>query len=416
MSLALALIVAAAALQPTRLILKAFAASAGHAVLAVRNGRGPLPTPVPAALPTPPALSGVVTTQTAEPTGPGVFFDCRSSATQAGTLAAPYRALDRLGTLSAGDHVYLRRGCSWPGALRVQGAGTASRPIVVEPYGSGVAPVLTGHGVSSRDGVVQVLAHFARVTGLHLIGAAGAAIDVTAPDATIEGIEIENAALGVQVSGPRAMVRRVYTHDLHMLVNTPGGTDDSGAVGYDVEASDVTIADSFCVNCRAKSYDFGWDGGFVEVWNDGDRLRVTGNTAVNTQGFLELGGNRRDASAVDIVVEGNLIENSHGGIWIHGDGEFAITTRAVLFDGNRLRSFTRDDVFGGDLRALVVQDNDVATPGAVSTSGPPGRHGQNRFYVQRPDDVGFALGPGESRSAYAQYPTDLPTRWLRTVR
>ena len=129
-------------------------------------------------------------------------------------------------------------------------------------------------------------------------------------------------------------------HDLHMYNNTPGGDDDSGAVGFDVEADDATIAFTSCTHCRAPSYDYGHDGGFVDIWRHGNRLQLVDNTGSDIQGFLEIGGLGGTDSAYDVIATGNVITDTHTGVWVHGDGTFAIATGNITLDGN---TFTTTD-------------------------------------------------------------------------
>jgi len=311
-----------------------------------------------------------------------------------GSTSRPLRSLQALARrLPANASVYLRRGCSWDGGLwiRRSAAGTT-----VQPYGDGPAPVLTGTDVSRARGVVVVNAARVTLTGLHVRDAAGTGVEIRDTDARVDGLEIERVAFGVTIKGARAVVSRTRAHDLHMFTNTPGGSDDAGAVGFDVQADDVTIRNSSCVNCRARSHDFGHDGGFVEVFNHGDRLRVVGNTSRNTQGFLEVGGVVEDGSAHDIVIERNTISEAHGGVWVHRDDEFTIPARNIALVENTLTSVSGETLFGGRVSALVLRDNVIVTPNHVSHFGPPALHTGNRYHLTRRDRLGFHPDPTET--------------------
>ena len=47
----------------------------------------------------------------------------------------------------------------------------------------------------------------------------------------IQDIEATNVGRGIIISGQYNLITRNYVHDLHMVVNTPGGNDDWGAQG-----------------------------------------------------------------------------------------------------------------------------------------------------------------------------------------
>ena len=66
-------------------------------------------------------------------------------------------------------------------------------------------------------------------------------------------------------------------------------SNDYGAVCFWVQAGNNEISYNRGINCRASSYDFGYDGGFVEVWENGDNSYIHHNYAQNTNGFFELG-------------------------------------------------------------------------------------------------------------------------------
>src|SRR6185436_2060000 len=122
---------------------------------------------------------------------------------------------------------------------------------------------------------------------------------------------------------PDNMITHSYAHDLRMVVNTPGGQDDYGAVGFVVSAPRNEISYDRCVNCRASSYDYGTDGGFAEILNQGDGTSIHHNYSWNTAGFLEIGA-RNGGSARGVRVYYNEIRDSSG-LCLHTAGNFAIT-------------------------------------------------------------------------------------------
>jgi hypothetical protein len=287
----------------------------------------------------------------------GRYVDCTAGDdAAAGTARQPWRSLNPLSRpVPAGTAVHLKRGCSWDGGLTLAASGSGAATLGA--YASGKAPVISGTGLSRGRGVLQLVSPRTTVTGIHLTHAPGFGVNVTGDHATLEGVEIDDVGVGMQISAPFATVTGSAIHDLHMYNNTPGGDDDSGAIGFGVSADDVTIATTSCTNCRAPSYDYGYDGGFVDIWRQGNRLKLVDNVATNVQGFLEVGGMGGNDSAYDIVVTGNKVTRTYGGIWVHGDGTFSIRTGNIKVSGNTFVLADGTPVFGGTTSALVLGSN-----------------------------------------------------------
>lgn len=386
----------------------------GGAVGAVRlaggssgTSNGPVARPVTSADPSLGAASSPAASPSAsapaEPlvaTGRRVYVDCRSGDDGGdGSSTRPWRSLDPARQLDNDTAVFLRRGCSWDGGLKL----VADR-ISLGAYGSGDAPVITGVGLDRQFPVLDVESDGAMLSGLQVRRGAAVGVEIAAPDVRVDDLELSDVAFGISVKGPRATINRTRAHDLHMLVNTPGGSDDTGAVGFDVQADDVTITGSSCTNCRAPSYDFGYDGGFAEIYNHGNRLKLLGNTATNVQGILEIGGTAKDGSADQVLVQGNTFRETYGGVWIHRGDEFSIPVGRVTLQGNTIANTHKGIIMGGGVGSLVVQDNTIAVPGQVSTGGAPGTHTGNHYYLSRDNLLGFRPDPSETVDAFDAYP------------
>lgn len=330
-----------------------------------------------------------------------VFVDCgRGDDAGGGSATAPVRSLGRATArpLTAGTTLWLARGCAWPGPVVLRGDGTASAPIALAAYGTGPAPVITGASLKAEQGVVQLAGAYQWVVGVHVTGAPGPGVSVAGVYGAVTDTEIDNVGTGVRFAARFGVAERVDVHDLRMVVNTPGGDDDYGAVGFDVRAADVRIGHSRCTNCRAASLDYGHDGGFVEVWNYGDRLSVHDSVGENTNGVLEIGGDAPDASARDVTLRSNRFGSAHGGVWVHVGDRFAIPVANLLLTANILASDSPADpeVLGGDLRQVHLRGNVVATLTRVSTSGAPASHRCNSYRVDGPASVGYPLDRTET--------------------
>jgi hypothetical protein len=347
-------------------------------------------------------LTPVVAAVPVTASGPALYVDCAvGQDTAAGNASHPWNSLRPLQAgIPAGATVYLRRGCTWNGPVVIASSGatqpSAASPILVTGFGIGAAPTVDGAGLGRDLGVVTVTSPFVTLAGLHVTGAAGPGFVLNGAHDSIVGSEIDRVAVGVRIMAPFGFVSSTAIHDLHMLVNTPGGDDDSGAIGFDIEADDATVWRSSCTHCRAASYDYGYDGGFADVFNSGSRLHLLENTANDVEGFLELGAARPTARADDVVVQGNTVTDTHGALWVHGSGTFTIGTARMLWNANTVRSTDSKALLGGDLRALTLTDNLFAAAGRVIESSAPAVHTGNRYLLTGGAVVGFALGAGET--------------------
>jgi len=317
-----------------------------------------------------------------------------------GTRTAPVRTIHHaLATrLAPGDTVWLAKGCAWEGQVTVRGDGTAARPITIAAYGTGAAPSITGSSLSMDRSVVQLTGSYQSMSGVRVSHGAGIGISLNGGHDAVTDTEIADVGIGVRFRGRFGLANTVNVHDLHMVVDTAGGDDDYGAVGYDVEATDAEVSTSRCTNCRAPSHDFGYDGGFVEVWNHGDRLFVHDCTGDNTSGVLEIGGDAPDGSARNVTLARDVFRSAHGGLWIHSGDHFSIAVSKLLLDRSSIDDTSTADpqILGGDLTNLTVRNSSLRTPGQVSWSGSPSSHGCNRYFVPSAAAIGFPVNGSES--------------------
>lgn len=147
---------------------------------------------------------------------------------------------------------------------------------------------------------------------------------------TIKNANISNAGIGVQFNGSRCVLQSSYIHKLRMIVNTVGGYDDYGANGIVVGSPNCSVVNNIFDSCRAKSYDFGYDGGAVEVFGTNvDSLIVQGNVAMNSEGFIEFGASGGGHSN-GVSIQSNILTNNGRVVWCNSTGQFAITVTGII--------------------------------------------------------------------------------------
>ena len=144
--------------------------------------------------------------------------------------------------------------------------------------------------------------------------------------------EVTSSGTGIEVQGRYSLVKGNYLHDLKMVVNTSGGIDDYGATGVLIENSRNEACYNRMVNCRAMSYDFGTDGGVVDLYADCDSCSIHHNIGINCDGFLEVGGGSTRYTAISY----NISINNGPFAEIHLAGTFASVVQDLRIDNNTI--------------------------------------------------------------------------------
>lgn len=235
------------------------------------------------------------------------FVDSRTGddAADGSSPASAWRTLARAArSLSPGVRLSLARGATWTEPLDIGASGTSEDPVIVDAYGTGTPPRITG--VST---CVAVLGSWVTVRGLHADGCSWAGVSVAGTDVRLEASTITGNAAGVylQSTARRAVVvRNRITDNNRMSVLTPEPGGDSGAFGVLVHGDDNDIGWNHIEGSDAFSFDYGRDGAAVEIV--GGRANVVHhNVAVDNDAFAELGGARAGGNSfVRNVVRSSL--------------------------------------------------------------------------------------------------------------
>jgi hypothetical protein len=234
--------------------------------------------------------------------------------------------------------IHLRRGSFWNNGLVIDDSGSANRPVTLTTYGQGHRPIITNPGSPSNwTKGIEIDANWVVVEGLLIrnVYDAGIHIENGANHNVIRNVEITDAGGGVGIDGQHNLVTRCYIHDLHMIVNTPGGNDDYGAVGVWLFNSNNEVSYNRFENCKAPSYDYGEDGGAVEWWCQGKTIKggyVHHNYSTGNNGFFEVGSNK--GMVMDAVVAYNV---SHNDDWLGlfgTSGSFATRLKGFRIENN----------------------------------------------------------------------------------
>lgn len=222
------------------------------------------------------------------------------------TQNRPWKTLDRLDnlTLPAGTTVHLRSATTHRGSLSVVSSGTKGKPIRVQPYGAGAAPILTGTDCLVLTG------SYIEVRGVHTTDCGRAGIQVEGDNNTVIEVESSRNVAGVWVrpGADGTLVTSSWIHDNNLMApNTPGDDDDYGAFGVEVNGNNTRVVDNRFAGHIAISADYGRDGAAIEVFQARNTL-MKGNTSTDDLAFTELGGH----TSTKTRVIGNTVASNLG--------------------------------------------------------------------------------------------------------
>jgi hypothetical protein len=216
----------------------------------------------------------------------------------------------------------------------------------------------------------------------------------------VQNMEVTRAGIGIYIYGQYNRITGNYVHDMHMVNNTPGGTDDYGAVAIGMESSYNEIAYNRLVNCIASSYDFGVDGGAVEWFRNADNNYVHHNFASGNDGFLEVGG----GSARNTIVSYNVSFNNRRFSSIQLSGAKGSLVENFRIENNTIVEPAADEkrweVFAFDgyptANTVILRNNIVYADWFNLIANQPGfTHDHNLYTLKGGTRLGFNLGPGE---------------------
>jgi hypothetical protein len=333
--------------------------------------------------------------------------DTGGSDSNSGTSSTdPWKSLGKVNSTAfqPGDAINFKRGSVWTGNLQIKRSGTSGSPIAYQAYGTGTAPQIRNPGVKYGH-AVDVTGNYNVVQDLLLTDAheAGVMIHKNTAQNVVQRNEITRTGTGVTVSGQSNLLTGNYVHDLTMIVNDSADDNDYGAVCFWLQAPNNEVSYNRGINCRALSADYGYDGGFVEVWQSGDNSYIHHNYAQNTDGFFELGASA-GGSAQNIRVAYNVFNNTNGGICFHQEiGHFGMSVANFKFDNNTYVATAIDNPgyrvldCASDYSMIQMRNNIFYSNLQIANNG-NFTHSNNLYYMVNMvsgSGVGFSLGTGE---------------------
>ncbi len=279
--------------------------------------------------------------------------------TQAQNVNTPWATLSKVqssnSTLVAGDSVLFKRGDKFTGTLLVQ----SRTKIYFGAYGVGENPLFWGNGSvisvmfrirNSVDVVFENLdvsdttISFSDRTTQAKIQIVFI-VESSSSNITIKKIKMERVGYGVYITSTSRgqTIDSCEISNLRMIRNTPrtvNPDDDYGGVPIQISSRNNVITNNYFHDCWSQSYDYGYDGGGIEFFEEGDTIMnniVAYNTFYDNNGSFEHGSNN-DGIANNPIINNkfyyNKIINCSSLFYINNNGQYKTSARNLQFYNN----------------------------------------------------------------------------------
>ncbi len=341
------------------------------------------------------------------------YVDCNAANDNGdGTSGTPYKTLKRFtgrgadGTqvnLSAGENLYLNRGCNFTGYnIKADWTGTSESPITIGAYGTGAQPILW-LDYPDTSTAIEVIGTYITIENLKLTADQstlphgteaeggftlcpdmafgyfyGVKVGTTSHHITIQNSTITQFSRGINVQVNEADAS-VTPHHLTIIYNdisenTAAANDIvpqqslNGAKAIDIKGNDNIVAYNFMkdnkANCPPESGMI--ESNAIEVY-DAKRNVIHHNVSIGNRVFSEIGGKTDDLdfNSEDIVFAYNVVSTDQDKarfIVIHGKNiTFGPTLGVRLYNNTYYSSSTNDSqgisCSGCDTDVLIMRNN-----------------------------------------------------------
>jgi hypothetical protein len=276
--------------------------------------------------------------------------------TQAQSQLTPWQTLSKVqSNVANGDSVLFAKGSKFAGTLTLNSKSN----IYFGVYGTGADPLFWGNGAT-----ISVLIRLNSCTNLTFYGWNISDTTISFTDRTVQA-KIQNV-FALYSSSTGIVIRKCNMDrigygayfppfcdkntmdscsigNLRMIRNTPTSVnpdDDYGGVPIQLSSKNNTVTNNYFHDCYAVSYDYGYDGGGVEFFEEGSVIEnniIAYNTFYDCNGTFEFGSNN-DGIANNIIQNNkiyyNKIINSSSLTYINNNGQYRTNVRNLQFYNN----------------------------------------------------------------------------------
>jgi hypothetical protein len=278
---------------------------------------------------------------------------------QAQNPSTPWASLSKvqssLSSLGANDSILFMRGNSFNGTLRMFGKNN----MYFGAYGTGNSPLFWGTGA-----VIPVMFRLTTCSNITFEGLEISDTTISFTDRTTQAkiqvvfifetnsqnnrvlnCKMDRIGYGLYIT-PRSNGQTMQFCDisnLRMIKNTPttvNPDDDYGGVPVQISSRNNRILNNFFHDCYAVSYDYKFDGGGIEFFEEGDTISgntIMYNTFYDNNGTLEHGSNS-DGIANNPIQNNtfayNRIINCSGLFYINNRGQYMTRVKNLMVYNN----------------------------------------------------------------------------------
>ncbi len=329
--------------------------------------------------------------------------------------SSPWKSLNPVHAkrFQPGDIVNFACGSSWTKAtwesvLLIDESGTSENPITFRSYGEGEMPWFANDGQWNKG--IKITGDYIIVENLMVKNTGHACINIAkgAEHNIVRNCEFTASGIGVHIQGSNNLLTKNYIHDMIMVVNDPKSVNpdnDFGAIAFMLDSAyNNEISYNRAIGCRAPSYDYGYDGGFVETWTSAGNNYIHHNWVETTEGFLEAGGTSTSQMVSDNVISYNVAYKTTGFTCLHtGGGGFGVTVKNMRIENNTIIS-TADayrliGCIGSSASSdvLSLKNNIISSPVKISDFS-KFTHTNNIYYLTGSATIGFPLDSTEKKA------------------
>ena len=117
----------------------------------------------------------------------------------------------------------------------------------------------------------------------------------------------------------------------------PGNDDDYGANPFVISGSNNTVTNNYLHDCWAQSFDYGVDGGGIDIYADGNgnvsNTFIAYNTMTDCNGAIEIGGSGGKTVSQTTFAYNKLINNGSI-LYVSNSGTFLTYADNINFYNN----------------------------------------------------------------------------------
>ncbi len=278
---------------------------------------------------------------------------------QAQNPSTPWATLSRiqstLSTFGSGDSILFMKGDRFTGTLRMFGKNN----MYFGTYGTGANPLFWGTGA-----VIPVMFRLTTCSNITFDGLTISDTTISFTDRTVQAniqrvfiiesnstgnqiinCKMERIGYGVYITAKSngQAIRSCDISNLRMIKNTPttiNPDDDYGGVPVQVSSRNNIITRNYFHDCYAVSYDYKYDGGGIEFFEEGDTISgnvIMYNTFYDNNGTLEHGSNSDGIANHPIqnnTFAYNKVVNCEGLLYINNRGQYKTRVKNLMVYNN----------------------------------------------------------------------------------